>query len=86
MLATPKSDGATPKGDVELRLRLEVYDALAERHGVPTVAAQAALHGIHRGHMFRIRNGDRTPSLSLAMKMAADFGTTVEALFGRQVT
>lgn len=79
-----KGDGPAPKADVELRLRLEVYDALAKSKGVDTVVGQARLHGVHRGHMFRIRSGEQLPSLPLAMRMAVDLGTTVEALFERR--
>lgn len=84
MPATLKSDGAVPKDDADIRLRLEVYDALAEKHGADTVVAQAALHGIGRQHMSEIRAGKKRPSLRLAIRMAADLGTTVEALIERR--
>lgn len=85
MHAMPKSDAAALNGDPpERRLRLEVYDALAAKKGVRSVAALAVLHGIHRATLFRIRSGERMPRLELAMRMAADLGTTVEALFERR--
>lgn len=84
MPATPKEHGAAPREDAGLRLRLEVYGALAEKKGANTVTAQAALHGISRYHMHRLLRGEQIPSLPLAMRMAADFGTTVEALFERR--
>jgi len=84
MQATSKSDAASMKGDGGIRLRLEVYDALAAAKRVTTVVAQAAMHGIGRQHMSDIRSGKRRPSLGLAMRMAADLGTTVEALFERR--
>lgn len=84
MSATLKSDGAAPKDDTGPRLRLEVYDALAAKKGAGTVVAQAALHGIGRQHMSEIRAGKKRPSLNLAIRMAADLGTTVEALFERR--
>jgi DNA-binding XRE family transcriptional regulator len=83
MAATPKSDVATPRGDAGLRLRLEVYDALAKARSAETVVAQAALHGVGRQHMSQVRAGKKRPSHALAMRMAADLGTTVEALFER---
>lgn len=82
MEATQNSDASPAENDVKVRLRVEVYDALAAKRGVKTVVAQAKLHGVGRQHMFRIRAGNR-PSLSVAMRMAADLGTTVEALFER---
>lgn len=84
MLVTQKGDVPTSKDDADVRLRLEVYVALAAKKGAETVVSQAALHGVHRATLFRIRSGERSPSLELAMKMAADLGTTVEALFERR--
>lgn len=81
MTATQKSDAPALRDDFDARLRLEVYDALATTKGAPTVVSQARLHGIHRATLFRIRSGERAPSLELAMKMASDLSTTVEALF-----
>lgn len=83
MAATPKSDGAALKDDADIRLRLEVYDALARTKGADTVVAQAAMHGVGRQHMSEIRGHKKRPSLKLAIRMAADLGTTVEALFER---
>lgn len=80
MEATQNSDAPTAEKDAKVRLRVEVYDALAARRGVTTVVGQARLHGVGRQHMFRIRAGHR-PSLTVAMRMADDLGTTVEALF-----
>jgi DNA-binding XRE family transcriptional regulator len=84
MAATLKSDGASLKDDAEIELRLEVYDALAKTKGADTVQAQADLHGIGRQHMSEIRAGKSQPSLKLGLRMAADLGTTVEALFKRR--
>lgn len=64
-----------------MRLRVEVYDALAKQRGVTSVVDQARLHRIGRQHMFDLRAGRAQPSLPLAMRMAADLGTTVEALW-----
>lgn len=81
MRATPKDDTQPLSSDVKVRLRLEVYDALVAQRGVKTVVGQAKLHGIGRQHMFDIRAGRSLPSLPLAMRMAADMGTSVDALF-----
>lgn len=83
MEATQNSDAPPAQSDVKVRLRLEVYDALAEKRGITTVVGQAKLHEIGRQHMFRIRSGKWQPSLTVAMRMAADLGTTVDALFER---
>ena len=83
MEATQNSDASPSENDAKVRLRVEVYDALAAQRGAKTVVAQAKLHEIGRQHLFDIRSGRGRPSLSLAMRMAADMGTTVEALFER---
>ncbi len=79
-----KSDAAPLEGDVRIRLRTEVYDALAARKNVTHRAAQAQLHGLDRAHFGRIYTGDRVPTLRTAMRIAADLGTTVDALFVRE--
>jgi DNA-binding XRE family transcriptional regulator len=65
---------------------VSVHDALAARKGALNVREQAALHGIHRSTMFRLRSGERVASLELAMKMAADLDVPVEVLFERTRT
>lgn len=85
MAATQNRDDPSAPTDAKVRLRVEVYDALAEKRGVTKVVDQAQLHGIGRQHMFRIRSGNSNPRLPLAMRMAADLGTTVDALFERVV-
>jgi DNA-binding XRE family transcriptional regulator len=77
------SDQKTSRNDVTVRLRLEIHDALAAKKGAHNVAAQAALHGIHRSTMFRIRSGERMASLELALRMAARLEVPVEVLFER---
>lgn len=80
---TTSDHEAALKSDAMVRLRLEIHDSLAARKGAHNVAAQAALHGIHRSTMFRIRSGERMASLELAMRMAAQLGVPVEVLFER---
>ncbi|RGC68395.1 hypothetical protein C5N14_13775 [Micromonospora sp. MW-13] len=82
MEATGKKDSPLPRGD-GIRLRVEVYDALAEKKGLTSVTAQARQHGIGRTHMSLIKAGKKGVSLPLALRMANDLETTVEALFGR---
>lgn len=80
MRATSEGDVATARPD-GVRIRLEVYDALAAARGIVEVPEQARLHGISKAQMYRIRKGDRGVSLPLAMRMAADLGTKIEVLF-----
>lgn len=68
-----------------VRLRVAIYDALAASKGARTVVAQAALHKIHRSTLFRLRSGERAPTLELAMQMASDLGVAVEVIFERVV-
>ena len=81
MEPTTLINGALGNVHGSVRFRVNVHEALAATKRATTVPAQAALHGIDRTHMHRIRTGERTPGLALAMKMARDLGTTVEALF-----
>lgn len=81
--ATTSGNYPTARTDVAVRLRVHVHDALAASKGARNVAAQAALHGIHRSTMFRLRSGERVASLELAMRMAAGLDVPVEVLFER---
>lgn len=81
MEATIKSDAPLPEGDAVARLKVDEYDWFAAKKGVKTVVAAAELHGIHRATLFDYRSGTKSPHLSTAMKMAADLGVTIEAIF-----
>jgi DNA-binding XRE family transcriptional regulator len=81
MEATLKHDGATPEGDVIARLRVDVHDRLIADKGIGTVVAAAELHGINRTQLFDYRSGRKSPHLTIAMRMAADLGVSVEELF-----
>lgn len=84
MEPTANTNAAPPKPNgSRQRLRVEVYDALAAQKGLTSVTAQAKRHGIGRTHMSLIRSGRKGVSLPLALRMAADLDTSVEALFGR---
>lgn len=65
-----------------VRLRTDVYDALAKAKGYPKPDAQAAWHGIARSAMFRLRAGG-VPRLDTAMRIAADCGVPVEVIWER---
>jgi len=79
-LATGNARRGTPE---RVRLRLEVYEALAARVGADNPTAQADLHGIDRGTVYALKNGTNVPRLDTAMRIAADLETTVEALWER---
>jgi DNA-binding XRE family transcriptional regulator len=74
-------DASTDEADAPVRLRVAVYDAIARSKGFATVESQAAWHEVARSTMFRLRGGDDMPRLDTAMRMAADCGVPVEALF-----
>jgi DNA-binding phage protein len=82
MAATHLQDGPSQTTDGQARLRVEVYDTLAAAKGYSTVAAQAVWHGVSRSTMFRLRGGDM-PSLSTALRIAADLGVAVEVIWER---
>lgn len=84
MAATPSRDATTRKADdLPAQLRLNVYDALAKARGIQSPTQAARVHGISRAQMYRLRKGERKPSLALALRMARDLDTTVEVLFER---
>lgn len=78
---------ATVSGDApaagSVRLRVDVYDALAAAKGYQTVEAKAEWHGIDRTTLFDLRGGKTTPRLDTAMRMAADLGVAVEVIWER---
>lgn len=75
--------GDAPTADASVRLRVDVYDALARAKGYSTVESQAGWHGVHRATLFNLRSGATVPRLDLAMRMAADLGVSVEVIFER---
>lgn len=66
-----------------MRLRVAVYDALAEAKGYPTVESQATWHGLNRATLFDLRAGRTVARLDTAMRMAADLGVAVEVIWER---
>ena len=83
MTLTDSGDTLSGRPDVAVRLRLNVYEALAVAKGFGTVESQAKLHGIHRATMHALRAGENVPRLDTAMRMAADLGVAVEVLWER---
>lgn len=85
MPETNSPDASTTKVDAPeaVRLRVDVYDALAHAKGYRTVESQANWHGMNRDNLFRLRSGKRQPMASTAMRMAADLGVAVEVIWER---
>lgn len=80
---TDSGDTATARADTAVRLRVDVYDALAHAKGFTTVTAQAKAHGLDRTTMHALRAGENVPRLDTAMRMAADLGVAVEVIWER---
>lgn len=86
MEATPKGNDESPKTNGGIFLRVEVYDALAAKKGLTKVYEQAERHGIGRVHMSKLKNGRKGLGLALALRMATDLDTSVEALCERRAS
>lgn len=82
MKATSTEDVETVSTDPTVRLRVEIYDALAASKGHRGVEAQAAWHELARSAMYRLRGGG-VPRLDTTMRMAADCGVAVEVIWER---
>jgi DNA-binding XRE family transcriptional regulator len=76
--AQDRSDTATPS---PVRLRADVFDTLAGHQGAENEGDRARLVGIDRSTLYRIREGEVTPKLETALRMAERLGTTVDELF-----
>lgn len=76
-------DSSQPKGDMPVRLRVDVYDRLAAARGYDSVTSQAILHRLNRATMHALKNGENVPRLDTAMRMAADLGVAVEVIWER---
>lgn len=63
---------------------IKVYDALAKERGLLTVGDQAKFHGAGRPHWSAIRNGRKSPSAALALKVAEQFEVEPQALWRRE--
>ena len=61
-----------------------VIDPIMKAKGVESVAAQAKVLGLARGHWFNIRSGRVKPNLTTAMRISAFLGIPVDAFY-RQV-
>lgn len=79
MAATPERGNAATLSII--RFRADVFDLLAEKAGAEGESDRAALVGIDRTTLYRIRQGQVTPTLPVAMQMAMRVGAQVEELF-----
>lgn len=63
------------------RLDVALFDQLTSAKKAQTIDEKAALVGMHRSTLFRLRNGELDLALSRAMSMAETLGVSVEKLF-----
>lgn len=63
------------------RLRVAVFDALAQRQGAETNPERAQLVGMSRAHFARLHSNATNPGLALAMRIARVLGVHVEDVF-----
>lgn len=82
MQATDRSDAPKRRADDPLRLRVDVYDAVAQAKGYPSRAAQARWHDLAVSSLFRLIAGGN-PSAPTAARMAKQAGLPFEALWER---
>lgn len=76
-------DVAPSTTDATVRLRTEIYDAIAASKGHSTAESQATWHGLARSAMYNLRGGQTVPRLDTAMRIAADCGVAVEVIWER---
>lgn len=79
--AVMPADATKPEANATVRLRVQVFDALTASQGAHTEMDRAHLIGIHLTTMYRIKLGQMTPRLDLAMRIADQLGVRVEDLF-----
>lgn len=65
-------------------LKVEVYDALAQRRGLLRIEDQAEHHRVKRQHWSAIRNGRKSPSAALAMRVADQFEVDANSIWRRE--
>lgn len=65
-----------------MRLRVDVYKPIAIAKGHDSPRKQAVWHGLGRATMYRLLGGG-APESATAMRIAADCGVPVEAIWER---
>lgn len=80
MRTTANADAESGTTDIG-KLRVSVLDEMTAAVGVVGAEQQAEFFGIERSIIYRLRNGERRPSLPLAFRMAAKLRTQVHVLF-----
>lgn len=83
MTATHSTTRSGIRATARVRLRVDVFDAAMAHRGAEKRGQQARLCAMDRTNLIRIRSGKTSPSLELAMHMAAQLGMRVEDLFER---
>lgn len=80
MSAAPTPQDRGLRATSRIKLRADVFDARTAELGATTDVDRARLCDMDRTNLYRIRSG-QTPSLELAMHMAARLDLAVEDLF-----
>lgn len=80
MGTTANADVKSARDDIG-KLRVDVLDRMCAAIGVEGPEAQAEFFGTDRSVIYRLRNGERRPSLPLAFRMATKLRTQVHVLF-----
>ena len=83
MTATSIPTRSGIRATARVRLRNDIFDAAMQQRGAKTRGEQARLCDTDRTNLIRIRGGKTSPSLELAMHIAARLDMTVEDLFER---
>ncbi|MEU4777503.1 helix-turn-helix domain-containing protein [Micromonospora sp. NPDC023633] len=76
--APPRGEAATLS---PIRLKTDVFTKLTADLDASSEIELARLFGMNRTTLYRIRKGEVTPTLTVAMRMADRLGTTVDELF-----
>lgn len=81
MAATHSDSERDMNATAQIRLRLPVFESRVREMGITTRVDQARFCGTDRRNLYRILNGETTPTLDLAMQMSNRLGLAVEDLF-----
>jgi len=60
---------------------VDLLDTLARKRGITSVAELARYLDMSKSHLFRMRKGEVTAHVPMALRMARRMHTTVEKLF-----
>jgi DNA-binding XRE family transcriptional regulator len=71
-----------PATDLRTRqFNWHLFDRITSAKGAKTIDEKAALVGVHRSTIFRLKADEIEPSLALASSMTEALGTKIDRLF-----